>query len=329
MSQFRTRVDIPRSKLRLSYNTNSVFIGSCFADNVGLKLKEYKFPIEHNPFGVLYNPASIRTCLEILINRRLLSESDLYFYNDQWLSFNHYSAFSNTDKKECLKQINERIKTASGFLQKSSFLFITFGTAWVYKFKKTGKIVANCHKLPASEFERYLVDYHNIVNEYIELYKSLKEFNPGLEIIFTVSPIRHWKDGAEMNQVSKSTLLLAIYELRKLIPGIDYFPAYEILMDELRDYRFYANDMLHLSEVAIDYIWDKFIVTYIEEKSMAIINEIIKLKKAINHRPFNISSASYQAFIKTHLKYIEALQQKYPSLNFDEEKNFFISRLSG
>jgi hypothetical protein len=329
MSQFRTRIDIPESKFRLSYNTGSVFIGSCFADNVGLRLKEYKLPVEHNPFGVLYNPASIKTCLEILIQRKLLADSDLYFYNDQWLSFDHYSAFSNPDKKECLRHINERIKIASAFLQKSSYLFITFGTAWVYRFAKTGKIVANCHKLPASEFERYLMQQHDIVDEYTGIYKRLKEFNPEIKIIFTVSPIRHWKDGAEMNQVSKSTLLLAIYELRKVIPEIDYFPAYEILMDELRDYRFYASDMLHLSEVAIEYIWNKFVSTYVDEKSRATISEIVKLKKAISHRPFSINSGSYQAFLKTQLQYIQMLQEKHASLNFDEEKNFFMLRLSG
>jgi len=328
MSQFRTRVDIPESKYSLTHNTKSIFLGSCFADNVGLRLKDYKFPVEHNPFGVLYNPASIRKCLDILLHTRLVTDSDLFYYDNQWLSFDHHSAFSNPDKKECLSNINERIKTASEFLKKSSFLFITYGTAWVYRFKETGRVVANCHKLPASEFERYLLNHHEIVNEFMTIYRELKEFNPQIKIVFTVSPIRHWKDGAEMNQVSKSTLLLAVYELRKTLPEIEYFPAYEILIDELRDYRFYASDMLHLSEVAVEYIWSRFVSAYIEEGSRTVISEIARLKKATGHRPFNINSKSYQSFLKTQLEYIKTLEDNYPALNFDEEKNLFLSRLS-
>jgi hypothetical protein len=329
MTLFRTKIDIPKSKFKLSYNTKVVLIGSCFSDNIGSRLKTYKFPVEHNPFGVLYNPVSIKTNLEILINKKLFSESDLYYYNDQWLSFNHYSAFSHTDKKECLRQINERIENASEFLSKSSYLFITFGTALVYEFRETGKIVANCHKLPANAFKRYLLDLGDIVKDYSGFYKKLKAFNPGIKTVLTVSPIRHWKDGAEMNQVSKSTLLLLIYELRKKFPEIDYYPSYEILMDELRDYRFYADDMLHLSEVAVDYIWNSFVSTYIDEKSKVIISEIEKLNKAINHRPFNINSKAYQEFVNTHLKYIKTLEKKYPLLDFSKEKDFFISKLTG
>jgi len=329
MSPFRTKIDIPKSKFQLSHNTESVLIGSCFADNIGSRLKTYKFPVEHNPFGVLYNPVSIKTSLEILINKELFSESDLYYYNDQWLSFNHYSAFSNPDKKVCLKKINERIENAAEFLKKSSYLFITFGTAWVYEFRETGKIVANCHKVPAKAFKRYLLDLKDIVDAYTDFFEELKAFNTEIRIIFTVSPIRHWKDGAEMNQVSKSTLLLAIYELRKKFPEMDYYPGYEILMDELRDYRFYANDMLHLSDAAVDYIWNSFVSTYVDDKSKLIITEIEKLNKALNHRPFNINSKPYQEFIKTNLNYIDTLEKKYPLLDFNKERDFFISKLAG
>ncbi len=328
MSTFRTKIDIPKSKFQLSHNTKSILVGSCFADNIGSQLKTYKFPVEHNPFGVLYNPVSIKNNLEILINKKRFSESDLYYYNDQWLSFNHYSAFSHPDKKVCLKQINERIENAAEFLKKSSYLFITFGTAWVYEFRETGKIVANCHKVPAKAFKRYLLELKDIVNGYTDFFEKLKVFNPEIKIILTVSPIRHWKDGPEMNQVSKSTLLLAIYELRKKLPETDYFPSYEILMDELRDYRFYADDMLHLSDAAIDYIWNSFVSTYVDDKSKVIISEIEKLNKAINHRPFNINSKPYQEFAKTHLKYIDTLKKKYPSLDFNKERDFFISKLA-
>ncbi len=326
MSLFRTLISIPKPDFQISHSTSSVFIGSCFADNIGLKLKQYKFPVEHNPFGVLYNPVSVMNNLESVIKKKVYTESDLFFYNDQWLSFNHYSAFSNTDKKECLKQINSRIGSASEFLKNTSYLFITFGTAWVYEFKKSGQIVANCHKIPANEFKRYLLNPKDIVDTCKILYKKLKEYNPEIKIIFTVSPIRHWKDGAEMNQVSKSILLLSIYQLRKEFPGIYYFPVYEIFMDELRDYRFYGADMLHPSEIAIDYLWNRFIETYIDEKSLTAINDIEKLNKAINHKPFNVSSKQYQEFINKSLEFIELLQKKYPNLNFKEEIDFFTKK---
>ncbi len=329
MSLFRTVIDIPKSGIQISHSTNTAFIGSCFADNIGLKMKQYKFPVELNPFGVLYNPVSVKNGLEFIINKKVFTEADLYFHNDQWLSFNHYSAFSNTDKTECLNQINRGINSASSFLQNASFLFITFGTAWVYEFKKSGQIVANCHKIPAGEFKRYLLDTKDIVNTYKIFYKKLKKFNPGIKVIFTVSPIRHWKNGAELNQVSKSILLLSIYLLRKEFPQIGYFPAYEIFMDELRDYRFYGNDMLHPSEIAVEYMWARFISAFADEGSMAVIKDVEKLNKAISHKPFNVSSNQYRKFIKTTLEYIELLQNKYPDLSFKKEKYLFVKRQSG
>lgn len=328
MNLLRTVINIPKPDFQISHSTNSVFIGSCFADIIGLRMKQYKFPVEHNPFGVQYNPVSVNNNLEYIIDNKVFTESDLYSHDDQWLSFSHYSAFSNTDKSECLKQINSRIKSASKFLHNTSYLFITFGTAWVYEFKKSGQIVANCHKIPANEFKRYLLNTKDIVDSYKVLYKKLKEYNPEIKLIFTVSPIRHWKDGAELNQISKSTLLLSIYQLRKEFPEIDYFPVYEIFMDELRDYRFYGTDMLHPSETAVDFIWNRFINTYIDEESQVAINDIEKINKAINHKPFNVSSKPYRKFIETSLEYIKKLQKKYPYLNFNEEKEFFIKRLN-
>jgi hypothetical protein len=326
MNLLRTVINIPKPDFQISHSKSSVFIGSCFADNIGLSMKQYKFPVEHNPFGVQYNPISVNNNLEYIINNKVFVESDLYLHNDQWHSFNHYSAFSNTDKSECLKQINSRIDSASKFLQSTSYLFVTFGTALVYEFRKSGQIVANCHKIPANEFKRYLLNTKDIVDTYKILYKKLKAFNPEIKLILTVSPIRHWKDGAELNQVSKSILLLSIYQLREEFPEINYFPVYEIFMDELRDYRFYGTDMLHPSETAVDFIWNKFIDTYIDEKSQVVINDIEKINKAINHKPFDVRSKSYKKFIESSLEYIEVLQKKYPYLNFNEEKEFFIKR---
>ncbi|MDD5570598.1 MAG: GSCFA domain-containing protein [Bacteroidales bacterium] len=323
MSEFRTIIDTPKSKFVLSYHTKSLFIGSCFTESIGNKLEELKFPVDINPFGIVYNPASIKSCLEILINKKLFKKEDLQFHNEQWFSFSHHGRFSNTNADECLKNINERIKSSSEFLKNSEFLFITLGTAWIYKLKATGKTVANCHKLPENNFEKKILSVEEIVEEYKTLINSLMKFNPKLIIIFTVSPVRHWKDGAFGNQVSKATLLLAVNKLLGLFKNSEYFPSYEILMDDLRDYRFYADDMLHPNNIAVNYIFGKFSEMFFDEKTMKIISEIEKIIKAKNHRPFDNTTVSYKNFIKEYRSKINLILSDYPFLNLEEEKRFF------
>ena len=324
---FRTVIDIPKPEKQISYTTKIVLAGSCFADNIGIKLKEHKFPVDHNPFGVLYNPLSIKKNLEILIQKKLFNEADIHFYNDLWFSFQHHSSFSHPDKQICLEKINTSLMKASGFLRNAGFLFITFGTAWVYERKADNSIVANCHKLPAKEFNRYLLTVEDIVQNYEQLIDRIREINSALKIVFTVSPIRHWKDGAINNQVSKSTLILAIHRLKEKYPDVEYFPAYEIFMDELRDYRFYGNDMLHPSETAVDYTWKIFSDTYIDESSKELMKEIVKINKAKSHRPMNPSTDTYRDFLKNTIKKIESLQKKHPYLNLDEELLYFTMQL--
>jgi hypothetical protein len=324
--EFRTKVEIPPSNLKIDYQSNILFIGSCFADNIGSKLKNLKFLVEHNPFGVLYNPISINNNLEILLEKKLFSDPDLYWFNNKWISFSHFSAFSNANKEKCLEKINASILSASKLLAKAKFLFITFGTSWVYEFVETGKIVANCHKIPANKFRRFLLNINDIVNAYRHLIQIIRKINFHCEIIFTVSPIRHWKDGAIQNQVSKSILILAIQELLKEFDNTGYFPAYEIFMDELRDYRFYANDMLHPSDFALEYTWQRFSETYISNNTRPVIKDIEKLINAWKHSPINPGSRDYKAFLKKQLEIIETLEIKYPFLDFNSEKQFFQSK---
>lgn len=327
MKNFRTIIQPEQSENKISYHSPALFLGSCFTENIGNRLLDLKFPVLVNPFGVLYNPVSVRHGLEILLDQRSFNENDLGFFNDQWFSFYHDSEFSDTDKQTCLDKINNTVNEARIHLQKVKYLVITFGTAWVYEYLKSGNIVSNCHKIPAKEFKRYKLGVEDIFVNWAKLINRLEELNSDLKIIFTVSPVRHWKDGAVQNQLSKSTLILAIHQLKKVFDNIEYFPAYEIMMDDLRDYRFYADDMLHPSKLAIDYIWEQFSQTYFEKETTEIIREIDKIIIAKNHRPFNVNTENHRKFIENQLKKIQELGKKYDFIDLKTEYDYFNSNI--
>jgi len=315
---FRTKVNIPSSEFNFGYQKNAVMMGSCFVENIGSKLKSSKYQVDVNPFGVIYNPVSVCSSLRLLMEERDFVEDDLNFHNKLWFSFYHHSRFSNADLSQCLSDINEGIKEGSKNLKEADFLFITFGTSWVYELLSSGNIVSNCHKLPAKDFNRYRLNVDEIVSIYKDLLVELLVFNPNLKVVFTVSPIRHWKDGAHGNQLSKATLLLAVDQLTELFDQVSYFPSFEIVMDELRDYRFYSEDMLHMSDVAIKYIWQRFYDTYLSEESKQIQKQVEKFILAANHRPFNVNSDSHQTFIKSSLAKLHEFSRVNPTINMDE-----------
>lgn len=312
---FRTEVEISPAKNQISYKNQLLTLGSCFSDNIGQRLNNAFFQVDINPFGVLFNPISIKNSLGILVNEELLSESDLFKHGSLWSSFSHSTLFSSVDKSECLNNINLRIKTASAYLREANFLLLTFGTAWVYELITTGAVVANCHKLPANNFVRKRLTVEDIVTVYSDLLKLIHQLNPGLQVVFTVSPIRHWKEGAHDNNLSKSILLIAIEQLNKQFNFTDYFPAYEIQMDELRDYRFYAADMLHPSETAIDYIWEKFSQAYFTTETMQIKTDLEQFRASMNHRPIHVASQEHKLFVQSHEKKKKELILKYPFLS--------------
>jgi hypothetical protein len=311
---FQTKVDIPSSDLKISYEDHIMTFGSCFAENIGNKLKNVYFDTEVNPFGVLYNPVSIQNSLELLLENKLFTEHDIFKYHSLWQSFSHSGLFSDVSADKCLAKINNRFEKAVYFLKETDFLLITFGTAWVYEDRKSGRVVSNCHKLPAGEFVRRRLPVDEIIDDYTKLISEIQKRFPKLKIIFSVSPIRHWKDGAHENNVSKSTLLLAIDALQKHFDNVRYFPAYEIQMDELRDYRFYASDMLHPSEVAVDYIWSRFSETYFEENTIRIKKEFEQFITDLSHRPIHPDSDEFSKFQKYTLNKETLLKQKYPFL---------------
>ncbi len=316
--KFRTEVELPECKTKMGYRDHSMMIGSCFAENIGLYLQERCLPVIVNPFGILYNPLSIANCLEQLMSRKIFNVDDLFCWNGLYHSFAHHGRFSGSDQEEVLKEINSQTAFASKHLSTASHLFITFGTSWVYQLEQSGHVVSNCHKLPGTMFSHSRLSVDRITEIWIPLIDKLKVFNPKLHLVFTVSPIRHLKDGAHENQLSKATLLLAIEKLISinLKELITYFPSYEIMMDELRDYRFYATDMTHLSGAAIDFVREKFAATFLDQEAQPIVNEIEKLLPALEHKPFNPLEPGYRSFIETHIGRMDQLQSKYPFVDF-------------
>ncbi|MEZ4886347.1 MAG: GSCFA domain-containing protein [Chitinophagales bacterium] len=324
--EFRTSIQVIPSPHKITYQNKCLFIGSCFTENIGNQMQSLKFPAMVNPFGILYNPMSLNACLQSLLAEKPFTINDLHYFNEQWHSWKHHGKFSNTDQNQCLQRINQELKRATDFLKQTDYLILTFGTSFVYKWKESGQIVANCHKIPQKQFDHYQVSVKDIVDTLVPTLQQIQEVNPKLQTIFTLSPIRHWKNGAIDNQLSKSTLLVAIHELKQKIENTHYFPAYEIMMDDLRDYRFYESDMLHPNTTAIDYIWEKFQTVYFDDATEKLKGKIEKILNAKNHRPRNPKSQAHLFFLQRQLKLIEVLEIQYPFLDFETEKQYFSNQ---
>jgi len=314
---FFTRVTVPNFPFRIDHSTPLLMMGSCFTDQIGALLKRNLFPVMVNPFGVTYNPLSVKKGLDALLYKEAYIPGDLQRYNDLWFSFDHSTRFSSPRQEEALQKINREFTLGKHFLDDARFLAITWGTAWVYRYRSTGQVVCNCHKIPASQFTRARLTPEEIVNAYQPLVQELLDRIRDLVLILTVSPVRHWKDGAHGNQLSKATLLLASEALTDLFPGrIFYFPSYEIVMDELRDYRFYAEDLLHTNAQATDYIWERFRDSLISEPSQTIIGELQPLLDMIGHRPLHPDSESSLKMARQRELLLEKLKGKYPHFSW-------------
>ena len=309
--KFTTPASIPKSDFSISHEQPTLLIGSCFAQNIGEKLIGNKFNVIINPFGIIYNPISVRNGLKRIINNEQYTEANLTQFNDKWISFDHHGCFSSLTKDECLTQINGSLNKAHEQLKDSKTIFITFGSAWVYEYDNLG-VVANCHKIPNNEFNKRLLSVKEILSAFNELKEDLK----GINLVFTVSPIRHIKDGLHENNLSKATLHLAINNLVEQNNNYYYFPAYELIIDELRDYRFYKNDLVHPTKLAVNYVWEKFSSCYFNKDTQELNLEIAKVQSALSHKPFNPDSEEYQKFSKNTEKQIVELIEKYPFLNF-------------
>ncbi len=326
MKSFRTQVGILPAPKKITHLTPVFLTGSCFVENIGDRLIEGKFPVMVNPFGILFNPASIAKSLEFILEKRVFREEDLFSHNGLWHSWNHHGKFSHRDKQTCLENINSNIAKAHEFLLTAEFLFITFGTSWVYENSETSEVVANCHKVPGGRFKRRLLSSDEIAGTFKSIIEKLRAVNSMITAGITVSPIRHLKDGFAENSLSKSILVVACHSLVQDL-NFSYFPAYEVQLDDLRDYRFYAADMVHPSDQAVDYIWEKFSESWISGESLEIIKGIERIHSALRHIPLHPQSADHLQFIKSQLERVLQLEKRFPGIDFQEEKCFFASKL--
>ena len=317
-----TPVEIPRDLPQISQENKLLMLGSCFATEIGERLQSAKFPCDVNPYGVLYNPLSITTALDEIIAKKQYAEKDLLQHGEYWHSLMHHGDFSAPTVSETLEHINGRIEQAHAGLKDLDVLFLTFGTAYVYEELATGRIVGNCHKLPECCFLRRRLSVEEIVERYRALFATLLTLRPHLKIILTVSPIRHLRDGLHENRLSKAILLLAVNELQGMFPEtVFYFPAYELLHDELRDYRFYADDLVHPSHVAVEYVWERFVEACFTPEAKEIMAACEKINKALAHKPFHPEREEYKRFLGQITLKIEQLSAKFPYLDLQNERN--------
>lgn len=326
--EFRTVVELPKGLPAITHEGRVLMLGSCFAENVGALLAARKFRLDMNPFGILYNPMSVSEALKSITSGYKYTETDLFFYKESWHSPMHHGSFSGSTKETTLHAINTRLSSAHQAYPDLDWLILTWGTAYVYEQKKSGKVVGNCHKLPDEEFIRRRLTVEEIVDEYTSLLTRMIVRNDRLKILFTVSPIRHIRDGMPDNQLSKATLLLAVEHLKQLFPGkVFYFPSYEIVMDELRDYRFYADDMLHPSALAIHYLWQRFSEVFFSSGTKELMAEVEEIERDLAHKPFHPESEAYQSFLEQIVFKIERLGKKCPYLEFQKEIELCHMRL--
>ena len=322
---FRTVLKTKASNHKITHGKNILSIGSCFAAMMGDRLLENKFNSETNPFGIIFNPISIFKLLHHAIDRSFPRDEGYIENNGIWYNYDLHSELSHSDKGTLKKGVESKINMLNDYLKTTDYLIVTLGTAYVYELNGSGEIVANCHKLPAKNFTKRLLDVSEIVNSFDALIKNIANINSGINVILTVSPVRHVKDTLELNAVSKSVLRLTAHEVSERFSNVDYFPSYEIMMDDLRDYRFYKSDMLHPNEVAEKYIWELFMSTYFSEETTALIAKWQKLKQAIAHRPFHQDSLSHKKFLIETLQKLKTLNDE---MSLSDEIRKFEARIT-
>ncbi|WP_128544648.1 GSCFA domain-containing protein [Larkinella soli] len=312
---FRTELTPEKLPALIQTDSRIVSVGSCFAEGMGRRLSENKVEVLNNPFGTLFNPISISklllTVAEAASGRPAEPDPDLFLERDGlWFHYDFHSSLWGRSRQELHERLQERLLDTGQALQKADWLLLTLGTAMVYRHIETGKVVANCHKMPGFLFEKYLYTYEHIQDTMTGLVRKLKRFNPNLRILLTVSPVRHTKDSLPLNQVSKSLLRTVSHELTVWQDHVHYFPAYEIMMDDLRDYRFYDADLIHPNAVAEDYIFQKFAESAFDNELRGFIPEWQNIRRAMAHRPLHEGSVSHRRFLEDLLKRLETVSAK-------------------
>jgi hypothetical protein len=299
----------------INYQSKMVLLGSCFSENIGAKFDFYKFQVLQNPFGILFHPTAIEKFIYQVVSEKVFTDNDIFFKNERWHCFDVHSSMSSSNKETLLSNLNSGIESTNLALKNATHCIITFGTSWVYRFSETDEIVANCHKIPQKKFTKELLSVNQISKSVQNIISFLIAINPEIRVIFTVSPVRHLKDGFEENSQSKAHLIAAIHAISK-DKNVFYFPSYEIMMDELRDYRFYGEDMIHPNQIAVQYIWEKFITTWFSEEIIPIMHEIESIQKGLLHKPFHENSEKHQAFLENLEGKKRKIQERFPFIYF-------------
>jgi lysophospholipase L1-like esterase len=327
--KFHLEFDIKKLEQPIQLQNKLLLIGSCFTENIGEKLRKHKFQVLENPHGILFNPVSVVEALTDYITCKNYSSSDLFNYNEAWHSWNHHSRFSGLSADDSLSKINQSIINAHNYLANSDYLIITLGSAWLYTLTdkasngKLHAIASNNHKAPSNWFEKRLMPASELVSIFEELIQKIKVFNPRLQILFTISPVRHLREGLVENNRSKAVLIQAVHQLVESNKHIHYFPAYELVIDDLRDYRFYAEDLVHPNYQATQYVFEKLVDSCMDENTKFIMKEIAEINLAYQHKPFNPYSEKHQLFLNSYFEKTKLLKYNYPFIDVAAELDYF------
>jgi len=332
--QFQLPIQIKSPETRISYRDKILLTGSCFTEHIGNALQDLKFSVLQNPNGILFDPRSVCSSLLSYIENKQYKKEDLFLLNEVWNSWEHHSRFSNINAEDCLRTINESQEQAHNFLKNTDWLIITLGSSFSYRLTGltpnpspcgVGSGVANCHRAPSQWFNKHLLSIDETISLLDGAYHRLKQFNPKLKIIFTISPVRHVRDGVIENNRSKARLIEAVHYMVNKFPGLYYFPAYELVIDVLRDYRFYDIDMVHPNYPATEFVMEKFKENFIDEESQLLMEEIKKIVTARKHKAFQQETNAHKNFLKAHLEKTKELQKKFTFLDLSDEINYFTS----
>jgi hypothetical protein len=320
--EFRRELEVKPFQEKINIRDRIMLVGSCFTDKLGDKLAHHRFSTLQNPNGILFNPVSIANAVSSYVAHRKYGKEDIFFKEEWWTSWDHHSMFSHADPDMLLDMINRSQDQAHAFLKQAKWLVITLGSAWVYQLAD-GHVVANCHKVPTDKFRKSLLPVEEVLSVLDNMLHRLFIFNPSLRIIFTISPVRHLRDGFVENNRSKAVLIQAVHHLVDKFNKLSYFPAYELIIDDLRDYRFYAEDMVHPNYQATEYVWQKFIGACIDDESLRFMKEISPVNAAIAHKPLFPDSNAHQQFRMKMLERVRDLQKTYPFLDFEQDLRVF------
>ena len=321
---FRTELTPKSSSFKIELTDPVVTMGSCFSDEVGQKFREHKFTVCVNPLGTVYNPVSIHKILVQAIRNENPSHAGYIDRDGIFYHYDFHSDWFGKSKEDLEDKLKRRIAEVKEEMARCKFLILTYGTCWVYEERELKTVVANCHRIPQKNFDKFLLTQKKMLESFNQLYQELKSGNPECKIILTVSPVRHIKDTLELNSVSKSILRLTCHTLSDTYADVEYFPSYEIMMDDLRDYRFYKPDLIHPSGQAIDYIWEKFIDACLSSGAKGFIEDWKEIISAIGHRSFHPESKAHQQFLKDTLAQLYGLKQQ---VNVEEEIEFLENQL--